>query len=125
MRVAREFGLDPWAIRRTWTNRQLRTAEAWIDDDLDVPSRADHYVMQLTRELVLFMAKPETRARSRLSDFRLRTTAQRTPEQRDAERRAQESVVKGAFGAGAERRTITRTEARERTKEIRLVRDQT
>jgi hypothetical protein len=120
MRVARDFGLDPWVVERTWTNRQVRTANAWLDDDLGVPSRTDHYLMQLTREVVLFMAKPETRSRVKLSDFRLEPGKPRTEDDVRAFEENQKSAWVGMVGAGFTTETITRTEARARAKEIQV-----
>ncbi len=35
------------------TNRQFETWQEWLRQDMNRPSRADHYVMRLTREVTL------------------------------------------------------------------------
>lgn len=121
MRVAREFGLDPRTIGREWTNRELRTAERWIDDQMSVPSRSDYYAMQVAREVAMVLCGKETRDKVSTNDFRLRFDRdgdeKRTGDRDDVQKQLMIGML---AGGGITHETITRTEARERTKEIQV-----
>lgn len=120
MRVAREFGLDPRSVAREWTNRELRTAEAWMDDQMNVPSRTDHYLMSIAREVCLVLASKETRDKVSSNDFRLRFSR---GDERQTGGYSRDEYTKQLFtgmlsGKGFTTRTITRTQAREEAKEF-------
>ena len=122
MRVAREFGLDPRSVAREWTNRELRTAEAWMDDQMNVPSRTDHYLMSIAREVCLVLASHETRAKVSSGDFRLKFSRD-GDKARETGGYSRDEYTKQLFigmtaGKGFTTRTITRTQAREEAKEF-------
>lgn len=122
MRVAREFGLDPRLVGREWTNRELRTAEAWIDEQMNVPSRTDHYLMQIACEVCLVLASKETRAKVSSNDFRLKFSRDDDKAKGAAaqDEYTRQLMIGMVAGKGFETRTITRTEAREQAKEIQI-----
>lgn len=121
MRVAREFGLDPRLVAREWTNRELRTAERWIDDQMSVPGRTDFYMMQIAREVAMVLCGKETRDRVSLNDFRLRFSRDGEDRKTGERDEVQKQLFIGILsGAGISKETITKTEARERAKEIQV-----
>lgn len=125
MRVAYAFKINPKKVGKIFTNRELRTAEAWLDEQMNVPSRTDHYLMSIAREVCLVLASRETRGRVSCGDFRLRFS-------RDDEKRQEpggmslDEYAKQLFvgmatgGKGFSTRTITRTQAREEAREIQV-----
>ena len=78
--MAKEFGIDPYQIRRSWTWRQLRAALDWMEADLERPSKTEQYLMQIAMEthrvalavLVGAGAKGINLSQPKLQDFKLR-----------------------------------------------------
>jgi hypothetical protein len=92
------------------TYRQELAWQWWLGEDLNHPSRTDHYLMQVAA--ITAQAHAKDGARIRMDDFRLkfkpaRSNAPRSPDVLAAEK----SLFMGAFMGGAEKRTRTRAEA--------------
>lgn len=57
MRIGQAFGIDPWQAMRTWSYREYLTTLSWLEEEWNVPSRSDYYMMQLITVVNRIMRK--------------------------------------------------------------------
>jgi hypothetical protein len=64
-------------VLRSTTERELKAWVKWLDEQMDVPDRADYYQMQTAAAVHRGLVKGPRRVK--LTDFRLRFTQERQP----------------------------------------------
>jgi hypothetical protein len=77
--LGREFSTDPFLLSRTWTDRQRLVALTWLRMELNNPSRADLYAMQIACEVRRVLAKNPSGIK--IKDFLLTTSDRQTTQQ--------------------------------------------
>lgn len=111
LRVAHEFGLDPWAVVSKWTHRQLAATEKWLGDEWNRPNRTDHYLMALNASVTRGQVKNPGRVT--VEKMRLKFSSPKSkPSETDRAAATASGIARdvGIVGGRVEHRTISRAE---------------
>lgn len=100
-------------MMRTWSDRQFRAALEWASEEINRPSRSDHYAMQIAWVMAVAHGSKE----SSLDAFKLRFGKPVDEDQPITEEefqrivKSQVSMVVGQLGGKVEHRRVPREEA--------------